>query len=377
MIYVSLFISFYGAKGADMRLEDIKCGQILTGIEQGKCCEVIALQLIGKNSATLYYKRDGVPQERMLTRIDEPNISIADSGRPWNFSVPAQDFKRAAEACRISLAYLFDPMMAVHTSNVQPLPHQITAVYESMLPRQPLRYVLADDPGAGKTIMAGLLIRELIMRADAKRILIVSPGSLSEQWYDEMSSKFGLQFELFDRRMLDLSHSGNPFDDHDLLIARLDQLARAEDISKKLFQFITPSTLQQGIPSYQRKADFERVRASFVMFLKECAEYGSDWSQTLDEFEGLDQVSLMTVHKSKGLEFHTMIFYGLDNKTWWSLRPDKHEELNAFFVAFTRAKQRAFFSRCDERGSAISWIEDILHASGVETIDGASILNSM
>lgn len=151
----------------------------------------------------------------------------------------------------------------------------------------------------------------------------------------------------------------------------------AEDISKKLFQFITPSTLQQGIPSYQRKADFERVRASFVMFLKECAEYGSDWSQTLDEFEGLDQVSLMTVHKSKGLEFHTMIFYGLDNKTWWSLRPDKHEELNAFFVAFTRAKQRAFFSRCDERGSAISWIEDILHASGVETIDGASILNSM
>lgn len=643
-----------------MRLEDIKCGQILTGIEQGKCCEVIALQLIGKNSATLYYKRDGVPQERMLTRIDEPNISIADSGRPWNFSVPAQDFKRAAEACRISLAYLFDPMMAVHTSNVQPLPHQITAVYESMLPRQPLRYVLADDPGAGKTIMAGLLIRELIMRADAKRILIVSPGSLSEQWYDEMSSKFGLQFELFDRRMLDLSHSGNPFDDHDLLIARLDQLARAEDlqeklrlsswdlvivdeahkmsasffgnkvsktqrfrlgellskrtrhfllmtatphngkeedfqlflslldaerfygkfregatakvdvsdimrrmvkedlvhiqhriarlidssvaqvqakgvrtvegsvaaiwqfptpesestylaqwikheidsqhirahdvailvrkqavqveqaiasafkqqgirvrnvdrsvgevkiqdligedltaifipllrlgaterspkdwektltnlqmlervdpsdertqgrlqeklahfvgqlrvelrqhppaahsaedISKKLFQFITPSTLQQGIPSYQRKADFERVRASFVMFLKECAEYGSDWSQTLDEFEGLDQVSLMTVHKSKGLEFHTMIFYGLDNKTWWSLRPDKHEELNAFFVAFTRAKQRAFFSRCDEWGSAISWIEDILHASGVETIDGASILNSM
>lgn len=217
-----------------MRLEDIKCGQILTGIEQGKCCEVIALQLIGKNSATLYYKRDGVPQERMLTRIDEPNISIADSGRPWNFSVPAQDFKRAAEACRISLAYLFDPMMAVHTSNVQPLPHQITAVYESMLPRQPLRYVLADDPGAGKTIMAGLLIRELIMRADAKRILIVSPGSLSEQWYDEMSSKFGLQFELFDRRMLDLSHSGNPFDDHDLLIARLDQLARAEDLQEKL-----------------------------------------------------------------------------------------------------------------------------------------------
>jgi SNF2 family DNA or RNA helicase len=75
-------------------------------------------------------------------------------------------------------------MMAVHTSNVEPLPHQITAVCEAMLPKQPLRYVLADDPGAGKTIMAGLYIRELIMRADAVRILVVAPGSLVNQWQD-------------------------------------------------------------------------------------------------------------------------------------------------------------------------------------------------
>ena len=88
-------------------------------------------------------------------------------------------------------------MMAVHTSNVDPLPHQITAVYESMLPRQPLRFVLADDPGAGKTIMAGLYIRELVMRADARRILIVAPGSLVEQWRDELFEKFGLEFRIF------------------------------------------------------------------------------------------------------------------------------------------------------------------------------------
>ena len=146
-----------------------------------------------------------------------------------------------------------------------------------------------------------------------------------------------------------------------------------EDISKKLFEFITPSILQQGIPSYQRKADFERVRTGFVMFLQECAESSSNWLQTLDEFEGLDQVSLMTVHKSKGLEFHTMIFYGLDNKTWWSLKPEKLEELNAFFVALTRARQRAFFSRCTARGNAIGWIEQILDKSGVPTIDGTTI----
>jgi SNF2 family DNA or RNA helicase len=124
-------------------------------------------------------------------------------------------------------------MMAVHTSNVEPLPHQITAVYESMLPRQPLRYVLADDPGAGKTIMAGLLIRELLMRADAARILIVSPGSLVEQWQDELFEKFGLSFSLFSRDLMDQSRSGNPFDDHDLLVARLDQLSRSEELPRE------------------------------------------------------------------------------------------------------------------------------------------------
>jgi len=110
-------------------------------------------------------------------------------------TVPQGDgaIQLACEAKRIDLAFLFDPMMAVHSSNVEPLPHQITAVYESLLPRQPLRFVLADDPGAGKTIMAGLYIRELIMRADAHRILIVAPGSLVEQWRDELFEKFGLE----------------------------------------------------------------------------------------------------------------------------------------------------------------------------------------
>jgi SNF2 family DNA or RNA helicase len=125
-------------------------------------------------------------------------------------------------------------MMAVHTSNVEPLPHQITAVYESMLPRQPLRYVLADDPGAGKTIMAGLFIRELLMRADAKRVLIVAPGSLVEQWQDEMFEKFGLTFSLFSREQVEQSRSGNPFDDIDLMVARVDQLSRNEDLQEKL-----------------------------------------------------------------------------------------------------------------------------------------------
>src|SRR5438477_616218 len=95
-----------------------------------------------------------------------------------------------AEAQHIHLAHLFDPVLAVHTSLVDPLPHQITAVYESMLSRQPLRFLLADDPGAGKTIMAGLLMKELIASGDLQRCLVVCPGSPAEQWQDELGRRF-------------------------------------------------------------------------------------------------------------------------------------------------------------------------------------------
>lgn len=218
-----------------LKLEDIKKDAAVSGIEPGQVVRVVTTESVGDNALTIYYKTsDGRLLERMLFRTDEANLSLAEAGRPWAFDAPGADFKLAAEAYRINLAHLFDPMMAVHTSNVEPLPHQITAVYESMLPRQPLRYVLADDPGAGKTIMAGLFIRELLMRADAKRVLIVAPGSLVEQWQDEMWEKFGLNFTVFSRFQIEQSHSGNPFDDFDLVVARLDQLSRNEDLQEKL-----------------------------------------------------------------------------------------------------------------------------------------------
>ena len=148
----------------------------------------------------------------------------------------------------------------------------------------------------------------------------------------------------------------------------------AEAIAEVLLEFVSPSTLRQSFPAYQRERDFDRVWSGFVTLLKECAEHSRSWTEALDEFEGIGQVALMTVHKSKGLEFHTMIFYGLDNQTWWSLTPQQGEELNTFFVAFTRAKQRAFFSLCIERGRAIGWIQQLLAPVGVETIDGTTIL---
>ena len=125
--------------------------------------------------------------------------------------------------------------MALSTSLIEPLPHQITAVYGEMLPRQPLRFLLADDPGAGKTIMAGLLIKELLIRGDLERCLVVAPGNLVEQWQDELAEKFHLDFAILTRDRIEASHSGNPFDEAGLWIARLDMLSRNEDLQAKLF----------------------------------------------------------------------------------------------------------------------------------------------
>ena len=124
---------------------------------------------------------------------------------------PGEAFRIASEAQRIRLAHLFDPYLAVHSSRITPLPHQITAVYGDMLPRQPLRFLLADDPGAGKTVMAGLFIKELIVRGDLERCLVIAPGSLVEQWQDELKEKFDLWFDIVSREQIETSVTGNPF----------------------------------------------------------------------------------------------------------------------------------------------------------------------
>jgi len=218
-----------------LKLEDINKDSQIRGLEGDKIVRIVSVEPVGVDASNVFYvDPDGKPGTQMLFRTDEARLELAEAGRPWAFDAPGAEFKLGLEAYRINLAHLFDPMMAVHTSNVEPLPHQISAVYEAMLPRQPLRFVLADDPGAGKTIMAGLFIRELLMRADVKRILIVSPGSLTEQWQDELLEKFGLHFEIFSREKQEQCASGNYFEEQSQIIARLDQLSRNEDYQEKL-----------------------------------------------------------------------------------------------------------------------------------------------
>lgn len=220
-----------------LKLEDLKKGAQIVGLLHDEIAIIVNVDEVGPDARLVAYRNSaGKLDEQAVFRSDEHRLSLADAGRAWAFDADPAAFKLGLEAYRINLAHLFDPMMAVHTSNVEPLPHQISAVYETMLPRQPLRFVLADDPGAGKTIMAGLLIRELVMRADAQRILIVSPGSLTDQWQDELLEKFGLEFQLFSREKQEQSLSRNYFAEQDRLIARLDQLSRSEEYQQLLQQ---------------------------------------------------------------------------------------------------------------------------------------------
>jgi superfamily II DNA or RNA helicase len=218
-----------------LNLESIQLNAAIRGILPNELVTVVSVQWFGSEALELTYKTaSGRVANQLLYREDETHLELVEQGRPWSFDGDGATFRLVSEAQRIKLAHLFDPVLAVHTSIVEPLPHQITAVYEAMLPRQPLRFLLADDPGAGKTIMAGLLIKELIARGDLQRCLIVCPGSLAEQWQDELDKKFHLPFEILTNDKLEAARTGNWFLENNLAIARLDKLSRDEDVQEKL-----------------------------------------------------------------------------------------------------------------------------------------------
>src|ERR1700675_4456685 len=217
------------------RLEDLQPTAAVRGILPDQVVTVVSVQWFGSEALELTYKGpSGRVANELLYRHDDPRLQVVEHGRPWSFDGDGHLFRLVSEAHRIRLTHLFDPVLAVHTSLVEPLPHQITAVYEAMLPRQPLRFLLADDPGAGKTIMAGLLIKELIARGDLQRCLVVCPGSLAEQWQDELYRRFHLPFEILTNDKLEAARTGNWFLETNLVIARLDKLSRNEDVQLKL-----------------------------------------------------------------------------------------------------------------------------------------------
>lgn len=214
--------------------DDLAPGARVSGLLGNGIADIVSIARFGQDALNVVFRADGAVHERLLYRGEEASLTLVGSGQTFGFNADGNLLRLASEAYRIRLAHLFDPYLAVSASQIEALPHQITAVYGEMLPRQPLRFLLADDPGAGKTVMAGLLIKELIIRGDLERCLIVAPGSLVEQWQEEMAEKFNLAFDLLTRDQIEASLTGNPFIEKNRLIVRLDMASRSDELKAKL-----------------------------------------------------------------------------------------------------------------------------------------------
>lgn len=139
----------------------------------------------------------------------------------------------------------------------------------------------------------------------------------------------------------------------------------ASRLLAELLKFLGERELRTNLRAYRRDADFYRALGGFTELFSQSTVGAATWEEVLDDFEGLGQVPMMTIHKSKGLEFNTIIFYGLDQKSWWSLTEGQDEELRTFFVAFTRAEQRAFFTYARDHGAPVSWLMQLLKPAGL------------
>ena len=217
-----------------MRPEELRPGLHVFGPgDPTHPAEIVRVDTLGPTTYLLWYEQNGKPVKTTVTASELEHWSVAEKG-----GLPSgdpKDFLLAMEALRISKAYTFDDRSALSAvQGVTPLPHQITAVYNHMLPLRPIRFLLADDPGAGKTIMAGLLLRELILRGDVERCLVVCPGSLVNQWMQEMETKFRLNFDSLDVYQEFPGGTRNWFKEHNLVVASLDTLKRDDERHARL-----------------------------------------------------------------------------------------------------------------------------------------------
>lgn len=194
------------------------------GLVRGEIVEIVEIAPAGSGAFIRYRDDFGIEDSRLFSAAELGDVRPVGGAGPTLTADPDQ-FWLAIEALRLRNAPLLTPLLAVASSNVEALPHQVQAVYDYMLTGHPKRFLLADDPGAGKTIMAGLFIKEALARGWVRRCLIVVPGSLVEQWQTELREKFALRFEIFEKSLLggppDASLESFPF-----LIARLDQFSR-------------------------------------------------------------------------------------------------------------------------------------------------------
>ena len=184
-----------------MKKDELNVGDVISGLEHSELVKIQAVKDLSEDKVVI--KAVGIDSKEVIEivkSIDEMDDIYKVRGDNYSFDGDPERFLLGAEAQRIKTAYQFDPLFAVNSSVIDPLPHQIEAVYKYLLPLPRIRFLLADDTGAGKTIMAGLILKELLFRGVIKKILIITPGGLTKQWQeDELLAKFGMNARLVNR----------------------------------------------------------------------------------------------------------------------------------------------------------------------------------
>ncbi|MFN5857275.1 MAG: protein NO VEIN domain-containing protein [Pseudanabaenaceae cyanobacterium] len=218
-----------------MKIEQIKQGIVIRGSIFSEPVKVLTVQIMG-NAVKLIGQGLNTNQVHQPVLTPEQIAQLEATPEQEPFDGDAQKFRHAIEAMRLGLAYEYDPFFALTVARVDPLPHQLEAVYDYFLKQPRIRFLLADDPGAGKTVMAGLLLKELKARGLVKRVLIVTPANLTFQWQREMEDKFREKFELVRGDVLRANYGSNPWQDKPQVVTSISWISRVDDAKESLLR---------------------------------------------------------------------------------------------------------------------------------------------
>ncbi|MCY2928840.1 MAG: SNF2-related protein [Planctomycetota bacterium] len=218
-----------------MNVDQIKSGTVVRGLMFPEAIEVMvvvpmdgSMRLVGKGL------RSGKAYDSVLDAVQLGKLEISPEEKPYDGD--AARFRLGVEALRLGLAYEYDPYFSLSIARVDPLPHQLEAVYDYFLRLPQIRFLLADDPGAGKTIMAGLLLKELKIRGLVQRTLVVAPANLCFQWQREMKDKFRENFEVVRGTTLRANYGSNPWQGKNQVVTSVSWVSRIDDAKESLLR---------------------------------------------------------------------------------------------------------------------------------------------
>ena len=332
--------------------ERIKRLRSLLGLTQAQLADRLGVSFVTVNR---WERRHTQPSDLALQRLVElesehtyerADRSPSDDGaetQARDFLGDPERVRLTVEAERLSLGHLANPAFGIETSLIDPLPHQRIAVYEHMLPQARLRFLLADDAGAGKTIMAGLYVREMLARRLLRRVLVVSPAGLVGNWERELRRLFSLQFRIV--RGPD-ARNGNPFVGvgSEQVICSLDTLAGQTMFSRLQESVVEPYDLVIFDEAHKlsarrdpdltvHKTDRYRLAEALAGVITDDTRWAMRWTPP--------HLLLLTATPHMGKDFP---YYAL----WRLLEPEALSTSDAFALFPPEARAKRFIRRSKE-----------------------------